>query len=248
MGGERHQQSSTGPKKPQQPLKEAAVDTPSWRGNKNMVSVLESDIKEPWIEIPFICLENHWLIHKVFNGVVSTTRQWWSGTGISDCFQGMRRESHRYRDHHGTVFLLWSTFLITEHKIAKKSSKLSNMTSIEYSTQCHLMFQSRLFLILIFWKQGLLMSGCASWPDVFFKLSVCTLRSANAWMLCVEWFLRGIVDCLHSSHKSLLEAKETKQEEGKEEDSSGGLQAVVAINSPQVRSRKGRWLRKRRIR
>lgn len=69
-------------------------------------------------------------------------------------FQGMSRESHRYRDDHGTVFLLWSTFLITEHKIAKKASKLSNMTSIEYSTQCHLMFQRRLFLILIFLKEG----------------------------------------------------------------------------------------------
>lgn len=67
--------------------------------------MLESEIKEPWIEKPFICLENHWLTHEVFNEVVSTTRQWWSGTGISDCFfQGMTRESHRCRDHLGTVF------------------------------------------------------------------------------------------------------------------------------------------------
>lgn len=67
---------------PQQPPKEAVADRPSQRGEKRtLVSVLESDI-----EMPFIRLENHWLIHKVCNGVVSTARQWWSGTGISDRF------------------------------------------------------------------------------------------------------------------------------------------------------------------
>lgn len=73
--------SSTGPSKPQQPLKKAAVDGPSQRGTTNSVSVSESDI-----ERPFICLENHWLVHKVCSGVVSTTRQWWRGMGISDFF------------------------------------------------------------------------------------------------------------------------------------------------------------------
>lgn len=105
---------------PQQPLKEAAVDTPSRRGNKNTVSVLE--IKEPWIEIPFSCLENHWLSHEVFTVVVSTTRQWWSGTGISDCFfKAWRANPTDIASIMGQFFLLWSTFLITEHKIAKKS-------------------------------------------------------------------------------------------------------------------------------
>lgn len=120
------------------------------------------------------------------NGVVSTTHQWWSGTGISDYFfQGMTRESHRYRDHHGTVFLLWSTFLITEHKIAKKSSKLSDTTSIGYSTQCHLMFQRRLSLILIFWKQGWLLSHSASWPDffIFFSFFFFTLCVRLDWQV-----------------------------------------------------------------
>lgn len=47
MGGERHQRSSSGAQKPQQPLKKAAVKAPSRRGNENTVSVLESEIKEP---------------------------------------------------------------------------------------------------------------------------------------------------------------------------------------------------------
>lgn len=45
--------SSTGPRTPRQPLKEAAVDTPSQRGNKDAGSVLESHVG-----IPSVCLEN----------------------------------------------------------------------------------------------------------------------------------------------------------------------------------------------
>lgn len=197
--------------------------------------------------MPFICLDNHWLIHEVFNGVVSTTRQWWSGTGISDCFfKAWGAISQRCRDHHGTVFLLWSTFLITEHKIAKKSLKLSNMTSTEYSTQCHLMFQRRLFLILILWRQEeLLMSGSASWPDVFFEK-----RKKKQHCLRLDWqmlecfalsdFLRGLWT-VHTHHTNpCLRWKKPNEEERRR-------MIVVAINPPQVKSRKGRWLRKRRI-
>lgn len=197
MGGERYQQSSIGPKN---------LDS-LWR-KQHSTHPLGEEIKTRFLcySLRLKSLELKYLSFALrttgsltrSNGVVSTTHQWWSGTGISDYFfQGMTRESHRYRDHHGTVFLLWSTFLITEHKIAKKSSKLSDTTSIGYSTQCHLMFQRRLSLILIFWKQGWLLSHSASWPDVFFFFSfffyaLCTLRLASAWMLCIDWFLRGL--------------------------------------------------------
>lgn len=49
------------------------------------------------------------------------------------------------------------------------------------------------------------------------------------------------MDCPHSSHKSLPEVKETKHEEERRR------MVVMAINPPQVKSRKGRWLRKRGI-
>lgn len=132
-----------------------------------------SEIKEPWIEIPFICLENHWFTHEVFTGMVSTTRQWRRGTGIFR-LEAWCANPTDIAIIMGQFFLLWSTFLITEHKIAKKSSKLSNMTSIEYSTQCHLMFQQRLFLILIFWKQGLLM--CFMTRCLFFFFQTLCVR------------------------------------------------------------------------
>lgn len=150
-----------------------------------------SEIKEPWIEIPFICLENHWFTHEVFTGMVSTTRRWRRGTGIFR-LEAWCANPTDIAIIMGQFFLLWSTFLITEHKIAKKSSKLSNMTSIEYSTQCHLMFQQRLFLILIFWKQGLLMCFMTRCLFFFFLNTLCSLRLANAWRLCIDWFLRGL--------------------------------------------------------
>lgn len=63
------------------------VKTLAVGGNKNTVSVLGSDTKEPWIEMPLISLGDHWLIQELFNG------GWFrphvrgeSGTGISDCF------------------------------------------------------------------------------------------------------------------------------------------------------------------
>lgn len=120
MGGEQHQQSSTGPKTLSSLWRKRQSTHPLGEEIKNTVSVLE--IKEPWIEIPFSCLENHWLTHEVFTGVVSTTRQWWSGTGISDCFfKAWRANPTDIASIMGQFFLLWSTFLITEHKIAKKS-------------------------------------------------------------------------------------------------------------------------------
>lgn len=133
--------SSTGPSKPQQPLKKAAVDGPSQRGMTNSVSVSESDI-----EMPFIRLENHWLVHKVCSGVVSTTHQWWSGMGISDFFFfSFFFKAWDANPDDIAIIMGQFTFLTTEHKIAKKSLKLSNMTSIEYSARRHLMFQRRLF-------------------------------------------------------------------------------------------------------
>lgn len=134
--------SSTGPSKPQQPLKKAAVDGPSQRGKTNSVSVSESDI-----ERPFIRLENHCLVHKVCSGVVSTTRQWWRGMGISDFFFFFSFFFKTWDANPDDVAIIMGqfTFLTTEHKIAKKSLKLSNVTSIEYSARRHLMFQQRLF-------------------------------------------------------------------------------------------------------
>lgn len=136
--------SSTGPSKPQQPLKKAAVDGPSQRGTTNSVSVSESDI-----ERPFIRLENHWLVHKVCSGVVSTTCQWWRGVGISDffCFFSFFFFFKTWDANPDDVAIIMGqfTFLTTEHKIAKKSLKLSSVTSIEYSARRHLMFQRRLF-------------------------------------------------------------------------------------------------------
>lgn len=154
---------------PQQPLKKQQSTHPLREEVKTLVSVLESDTEEPWIEKPFTCLENHWLSHKVSNGVVSTTRRWWSDTGISDCFSRHEARIPLISRSSWDSFSSLKYLSITEHKFAKKSLKLSNMTSIEYSTRCHLMFQQRLFLILIYGKQGLLTSCCASWPDVFFK-------------------------------------------------------------------------------
>lgn len=90
MGGEWHHQSSTGPENLRS-LWRKQQSTHPLEEEINIWFLCLNLIKEPWNEIPFICLENHWLIHKVFNRVVSTTRQWWSGTGISDCFS--RHES-----------------------------------------------------------------------------------------------------------------------------------------------------------
>lgn len=85
MGGEWDQQSSNGPKNLRS-LWRKQQSTHPLKEEINTRFLCLNLIKEPWNEIPFICLENHWLIHKVFHKVVSTTRQWWSGTGISDCF------------------------------------------------------------------------------------------------------------------------------------------------------------------
>ena len=155
--------------------------------------MLESEIKEPWIEIPFTCLENHWLIHKVFDGWFVTTRQWCSGTGISDCFfKAWQANPTGIAIIMGQFFLLWSTFPITEHKIAKKSSKLSNMTSIEYSTQCHLMFQQKAFPYLNLLKAGVVDVLLCFMTRCLFENTLCTLRLANAWKLCIDRFLRGL--------------------------------------------------------
>lgn len=53
------------------------------------------------------------------------------------------------------------------------------------------------------------------------------------------------MDCPHSTHKSLLEAKEAERGGERRVMVDEALQAAVVINPPQVRSRKGRWLRKR---
>lgn len=67
-------------------------------------------------------------------------RQRWKSVWISDVFgffsSFSRHENPQYRNPHGTVFPLWSIFLITEHKIAKNKKKSwnSNMTSGEHPT------------------------------------------------------------------------------------------------------------------
>lgn len=102
-GGERHQQ-------PPVKLEDSSglrrtFDTPFWR-------------------------VNHWFSHEVFPGMVSTTHQWWRGTRI------FRLETWCANLSDVAVmglFCLSSLKFFLWHKTAKKrkSSELSNMTSIE---------------------------------------------------------------------------------------------------------------------
>jgi len=140
--------SSTGPKHLGSLWRKQESTHPLGEEIITLVSVLESDI-----EIPFICLE-HWLIHKVFNGVVSTARQPWNGAWMSDCFfcffvfcKAWDASPTDVAIVMGQFFFSGVPFLSQSTKLLIKSVKLSNMTSIEYSAQCHVMFQQRLFFV-----------------------------------------------------------------------------------------------------
>lgn len=222
--------SSTGPSKPQQPLKKAAVDGPSQRGTTNSVSVSESDI-----ERPFICLENHWLVHKVCSGVVSTTRQWWRGMGISDFFfflrfQDMRRESRRCRDHHGTVYLSYHRAQNCKKVIETiKRDQHWIFSSASFDVSAKAFFFSP--LILIFQTTASLTSRC------LFKTPCVRLQWQMLECFCSEWFPQGIVDCPHSSRESLLKVRETKRGHLDE----ANRQSWRSINRKKVEEKEGGW-------
>lgn len=135
MGGK----SSTGPKHLSSLRRKRELTRPLWEEIKTLVSGLESDI-----EIPFICLENYWLLHKVFNGVVSTTCQRWNEFWTVLCF--LRHETRIPAISQSS----WDSFFLkylSYHRAQNlqiKSAKL-NMTSVGYSAQYRLMFQLRLF-------------------------------------------------------------------------------------------------------
>lgn len=80
------------------------------------------------------------------------------------------------------------------------------MTSIEYSTWRHLMFQWRLFFILTFLKQVLVTSGRASWPDGVCFFVVLFFVPALICLTALYQFLSPL-----KSHKSLFKIEETKQ-------------------------------------
>lgn len=161
-------------------------------------------------------------------------------------FQDMTRESHWYRDHHGTVFS--SLKYLSYHRAQNCKKVIWN-----YQTRPALNFQLNVIwcfsegfsLFYSFWKQGLLMSCCASWPDVFLT----TLCIRLDWQM-LECFalIESSGDCglytLITQIPAGGERNQTGGSRGEKDDSSRGLQAVVAINPPQVRSRKGRWLRR----
>lgn len=122
MGGERHQRSSIGPKslgslwrKQQQSTHPLGEELKTW------FLCLSLRLKSLELKYLSFALRATGSLTRSLMGVVSTTRQWWSGTGISDCFfKAWRANPTDIAIIMGQFFLLWSTFLITEHKIAKK--------------------------------------------------------------------------------------------------------------------------------
>lgn len=129
-----------------------------------MGSVLESAVGEPPVELPSICLDDH--------GLIRTGLQWGGSDHPSVVeWRGDSRLFFQGMTVRGSLLISrtsWDSFsslkylsYITEHKIAKKSLKRSNMTSIESST-CHLMFQQRLFFFssLNLLKAGVIDEQC----------------------------------------------------------------------------------------
>lgn len=202
----------------------------------------KSEIKEPGIEIPFICLENHWFIHEVLLGWFQphTVVAWhWD-------FQtwGMMRQSHWYRDHYGTAFSSLKYLSYHRAQNCKKVIETIKHDQHRYSTKCHLMFQQRLFLLVIFWKQGLL--KCFMTRSPFFP-PLKTLCVRLDWQMLERFAsIDSSGDCGLSTLNTQIPARGQRISGGQKKDESGwGLQVVVAINPPQVR-RKGRWLRGKR--
>lgn len=76
--------------------------------------------------------------------------------GFQTVFQGMSCESHWYRDIMGQFFFSEVPFLSQSTKLQKRHRNYQTWPALNIQL-CHLMFQRRLFLILIFfWKEGLL--------------------------------------------------------------------------------------------
>lgn len=182
--------------------------------------MLKTDIKEPWIEIPFIRLGNHWLIHEVFNGVVSdhTSVVEWHGDFRLFWIPLISRSS-------------WDSYsslkYLSYHRAqnCKKVIKTIKHDQHWIFNSMSFVFQWRLFLFLIFWKQRLLTNSvrCVSWPDVFFSfffffffLFLKTLCVSLDWKM-LECFASsnssgGLrTDNIHHANP-FLEVKETKQE------------------------------------
>lgn len=156
MGGEWHQQPPIGLENLSSIRRRQQSTHPFGEETKTRCLRIKkkSEIKEPGIEIPFICLENHWFIHEVLLGWFQphTVVAWhWD-------FQtwGMMRQSHWYRDHYGTAFSSLKYLSYHRAQNCKKVIETIKHDQHRYSTKCHLMFQQRLFLLVIFWKQGLL--------------------------------------------------------------------------------------------
>lgn len=136
----------------------------------------------------FPCLRTTRLNLSLLNEVVWPHISGRAAQGFQTVFQGMTRESNRYRDLHGTVFSSLNYLFLSLSTNCKKSLKhdqhwISNSVSFNVSAKA--------FSYSNLMKAGVLMSHWASWPDVFLFLTLCMLRSANAWMLCINWFLRG---------------------------------------------------------
>lgn len=104
MGGERHQRSSIGPKNLSSLWRKQRSTHPLGEEVKTRFLCLSLRLKSLELKYLSFALRTTGSLTRSLMGWFRP-RQWWSGTEISDCFfQGMTRESHRYRDHHGTVF------------------------------------------------------------------------------------------------------------------------------------------------
>lgn len=156
-------------------------------------------MKEPWIEIPFICLWNHWLIHEVFNGVVSdhTSVVEWHG----DFRLFFSRHDTRIPLISRSSWDSYSSLKYLSYHRAQNCKKVIETIKHDQHwifNSMSFVFQWRLFLFLIFWKQRFDDEQC---PLCFVtrclfsfkkkKSTLCRLRLEDAWMLCVEWFLKG---------------------------------------------------------
>lgn len=200
MGGERHQQSCSGP-----------INLSSlWRKQQSTHPLGEE------IKTRFLCLslrlKSLELKYRSFalrtTGSFTRSLTGWfrphvSG-GVARGFQTV------FSRHDARIPLIsrpsWDSFFFSEvpflsqsTKLQKSHLKLSNTTSIELSTQCHLMFQQRLFLILFFLKAGVVDVLLCFMTRCLFDNTLYTLRLANAWMLCIDWVLRGLWT-VHTHH------------------------------------------------
>lgn len=154
-------------------------------------------------------------------------RQRWKGVWISDFFFSFsRHENPQYRNPHGTVFLLWSTFLITEHKIAKNYKKKNKLGELNMTSGEHPSVIWCFCLAFFFSYCSLSETGKFSASVVFILLFFFVAR-------CM--LLGGCLNVLHLDCRASPCMQGTQRIMGDEDEN-------VAVDSQ--RSGKGRWLGK----